>query len=453
MKSKKLQLQEKRGDLVDELKKINESPADGDSLSEEQVNRVGEIRSKMANLDTQIEIEKTLLEEQGAQNQRNIDNDPDIQANIVKNRDKGEKAGKAVLRKGFSYRLAILNHIEGRKNDGQTLEVIQEGKKEANERNLNVGSGVYVPTMMIGNPTHRRQNIERRTTLTVGTAATAGNLVFDDDPEMIGYLYPRTVLNEMGVRYITDLVGPLPLVRKDGAGTFGWLSETGTMTETNPTYSIERMTPKRIGGVEPYSLQLLRQSSFSVEMEVRNDISNGMGQGIESGAINGTGASNQPTGLLNISGMPTVAIGTNGGALTWAKTVEFESTNATNNADLGTMFYLTTPGVVGHAKTTLKAAGVSGYIMESNNEMNSYRTVRSTLMPSNLTKGSGTDLHAAIFGQFANLYIAQWGGIELIVDPYTRKKESIYEISVAGFYDINVKHKESFVICKDIDPS
>jgi HK97 family phage major capsid protein len=196
---------------------------------------------------------------------------------------------------------------------------------------------------------------------------------------------------------------------------------------------------------------LLRQSSFDVEMEVRNDIMMSLGQGLETAAINGSGSSNQPTGLLNYGSIPTVSIGTNGGALTWPKAVEMETKVATNNADLGTMSYLTTPGVVGSAKTISKAGTEAIFIMSDNNEMNGYQVFRSNLVPSNLTKGTSSGVcHAAIFGQWADLYIAQWGGVELVIDPYSRKKEAIVEIAANGFYDINLKHKESFSVIKDI---
>jgi hypothetical protein len=42
-------------------------------------------------------------------------------------------------------------------------------------------------------------------------------------------------------------------------------------------------------------------------------------------------------------------------------------------------------------------------------------------VPSNLTKGTATAICSAIiFGNFADLVIGLWGGLDLMVDPYSK---------------------------------
>jgi HK97 family phage major capsid protein len=445
MKKQSVILQEQRG-VLDEKRntKLAEiEKRDGQTANADEITELRSIREQISELDKRIADAQFIEEEQrsAAQTQAVAN------FNIGKRSKGGEQEEINRLRQNFSIRKAILATIEGRNEDGETGEVMQIAAKEVNDLNLGVSArSVYIPLMIMGNPRH-----EQRTTLTVGTAATAGNLVFPQNPELVGYLYPKTVLTQMGVRYITGLQGDFPIVRKNAAGAATWEGEVDSGAEQNPTYEKVTMQPKRLGGFEPYGIQLLRQSSFDVELEVRNDIMMSLGQGLETAAINGSGSNNQPTGLLNYGSIPTVLIDTDGGPITWPKAVEMETKVATNNADLGTMSYLTTPGVVGSAKTISKDTGSGQFIMSDNNQMNGYQVFRSTLVPSNLVKGnSGAVCHAAIFGQWADLYIAQWGGVELVIDPYSRKKEAIVEIAANGFYDINLKHKESFSVIKDI---
>ena len=73
-----------------------------------------------------------------------------------------------------------------------------------------------------------------------------------------------------------------------------------------------------------------------------------------------------------------------------------------------------------------------------------------TLMPSDITKGTGKNLSAMLFGNFADVIVGQWGGLDIIVDPYTLKKSAQVEITMNAWHDVFVRHDESFAAIKDI---
>ncbi|MGN6983379.1 phage major capsid protein, partial [Neisseria sp. P0009.S007] len=74
------------------------------------------------------------------------------------------------------------------------------------------------------------------------------------------------------------------------------------------------------------------------------------------------------------SGIGAVAIGTNGGSLTWQYIVALETSIAAANAYLGNLAYLTNTKVRGAFKTTLKSEGLSGYIWQDGvTPLNGYR--------------------------------------------------------------------------------
>jgi len=126
----------------------------------------------------------------------------------------------------------------------------------------------------------------------------------------------------------------------------------------------------------------------------------------------------------------------------------------TDDALMGNIGWLTTPGVRGHLKTVKADAGSGIFLMNDDDTLLGYRFMASTQVPSNLSKGASSGiLHAAIFANWTELLIGQWGGIDLVIDPYTAAKNAQITMVINGWYDIAVKHPESFVICDEIDIS
>jgi predicted enzyme involved in methoxymalonyl-ACP biosynthesis len=74
-------------------------------------------------------------------------------------------------------------------------------------------------------------------------------------------------------------------------------------------------------------------------------------------------------------------------------------------------------------------------------------------LPNNLAKGTGTGLSAAILGSInaQTLTYAMWGGLEIIVNPYTKGKAGITEFIVNSYSDFAVLQPNAFVVVKDFD--
>ena len=70
-------------------------------------------------------------------------------------------------------------------------------------------------------------------------------------------------------------------------------------------------------------------------------------------------------------------------------------------------------------------------------------------VPSNLSKGSGTNLSAVIYGNFADLLIGLYGTLEILVDPYTDFAKGTTGIRALQSIDIAVRHAESLAAMQD----
>ena len=112
---------------------------------------------------------------------------------------------------------------------------------------------------------------------------------------------------------------------------------------------------------------------------------------------------------------------------------------------------MTTPGVKGLLKQTLLDAGSGQFIWaQGSNDLNGYNSVTSTQVPSDLTKGSGSDLHAMIFGNWQDLLIGYWGTIDIVVDNITLATNGQIKLVMNQFVDTLVRRPQSFSAAVDI---
>jgi len=292
---------------------------------------------------------------------------------------------------------------------------------------------------------------DRMAALNTGSATAGGNTVFTEGRELIDFLYARMKVAALGATILSGLRGPVAFPRQTASSAWTWVAENpgSDVADSDATIGQVLLSPKTGQASTAYSRQLLNESSIDVDGFVQADLQMGAALGIDKAAIQGTGASNQPLGLTGISGVNLVAIGTNGGAPTYAFLIDMETEVANDNADIGTMGYLTTPGIRGKLKKTETFATTNGMPVWLNGEVNGYRAEASTQVPSALTKGTSTDCHAILFGVWSQLLIGYWGAYELVVDPYRLKKQGLIEVTSFQMAGIAARNPESF--CKIVD--
>jgi HK97 family phage major capsid protein/HK97 family phage prohead protease len=292
----------------------------------------------------------------------------------------------------------------------------------------------------------------QRRDLNVTTATAGGNLVATDllGGSFIDALRNAMVIDRMGTRMLTGLVGNIAIPRLSGTGTAYWVAENTAPTESDQTIAQVTMSPKTVGAFTDISRRLLLQSSIDVEAMVQNDLATILGLAIQQAAINGSGASNQPSGILTRVTASVIG-GTNGAAPTWANIVQLESDVAVSNADVGTLGYLTNARVRGKLKTTSKVSGQNGFVWDDGDTpMNGYRTAVTNAVPSNLVKGtSGSTCSAIVFGNFADLVIGMWGSLDLMVDPYTGSTAGTVRVVALQDVDVQLRNVVSFATMVD----
>jgi HK97 family phage major capsid protein/HK97 family phage prohead protease len=276
------------------------------------------------------------------------------------------------------------------------------------------------------------QDVLRRD-LTVGVASGGGNLVATelDAGSFIDLLRNASALDQAGATVLTGLTGNVAIPRQSGAATAYWVAESGAPQESQQTVDQVSLTPKTVAAYTDYSRRLMLQSSIDVENMVRNDLARVLALKIDLAGLYGTGSNGEPLGLKLTTGIGTEDFANN--APTFAEVVALESDVATANALLGSPVYLMNAAMRGSLKTTTKDTGSGMFIMEGN-EVNGYRGVLSNQVATN-------DLW---FGNFADLIIGYFSGLDIMVDPYTNSTSGTVRVVAMQDCDIAVRHPESF---------
>lgn len=342
---------------------------------------------------------------------------------------------------------ALANPRDHKAQEAAAFEI--ECSRAAGERMKKDVQGIMVPADIL-----KRSLVDMQRDLNVTTATAGGNVVSTDllAGSFIDMLRNKAMMMQPGMATVlTDLNGNIAIPRQSGGATAYWVGESGAPTESEGTFDQVTLTPKTVGAFTDFSRKLLLQSSIDVEAFVRGDIARVIALAIDAASINGSGSSNQPTGILNTTGIGDVAGGTNGLAAAWSHVVDLESEVAIDNADLGSLRYLTNTKVRGKLKQTEKVASTAQFIMGEGKELNGYEALITNQIPSDLTKGTASGIcSAAIFGNFADLLIGMWGGLDLTVDPYTGGTAGTVRVVGLQDVDIAVRHAESFAAMQDI---
>jgi HK97 family phage major capsid protein len=345
----------------------------------------------------------------------------------------------------FDLGKAIRSIVYGQPLDGIEKEMCDLGRAEARAAGIQ-GSGLMLPQMLVQ---------RRDMTATVGTDLQyGGNLVATQKMGILDALFNGLVLREAGATILTGLTGNFDWPAYVAPSAFAHKTEIEGSSEGAPETSMVSFSPKRLPGHIYISDQLLAQTGNVIEQVVRRNLIEQLSSQVEYFAIHGTGTT-MPKGILATTGIGNVAAGTNGAVPTWTHVVAVASKVSQQNAARGTLHYLTNAWVEGQLKSTAKVASSdSRMILDDINGglLNGYKPLFSNNVSHILTKGSsGAVCSPLIFGQFVDLVMAFWSGIEidLIRDVTTAiagKRALVFNL----YHDANVVRPVSFSACKDL---
>lgn len=281
----------------------------------------------------------------------------------------------------------------------------------------------------------------QRRDLVVGTATAGGNAVATNlrPQDFVELLRARQLSAELGISRLTGLVGNADITRQTGAATAYWVGENATGTESQQTLGLMQLRPKGLVAYTEVGRLLRQQMTPDADMFVMNDLAKQLAIAIDAAVFAGTGASNQPTGILSTSGIGSVT----GTSLAWAGILEFQTDVAGANALNRNCKYVTTPSVAALLAQRARFSNTdtplwSGNILDG--EVGGFPAHSSTNLPA----------ATMIFGDFSEVVQAEWGVLEIDVNPYANFTAGTVGIRAFHYVDIGVRTPGAFSAASSI---
>jgi HK97 family phage major capsid protein len=406
-------IREQRAGLVADMRAmLAKAESEKRSLSGDEQKTFDDLKSKITGLEEQEARAQFLIE--------------------AERRMTGQPTGDrkfADLQSQVSILEVIRCQMEGRALSGAAAEFSRETELRTGRK----AEGAFVPMAAL----------EKR----VSTTSTAPEIVPTDHrpDQYIGPLRNALLARRLGVRVLSGLAGSLSIPKHETSATVGWVAENAALTPSDMAFDSVTLAPKHAGGLSEMSRQLIQQSSPDVEQLVRDDLAAMLAKAIDSALING-GGSNEPVGVLaNLAasgGVQSKSLAT----LSWANLLEMIEAAEVSNAPVNS--WLTHPSAATKLRSTLKATGIAGYLLEGGRMAELPVYVTNQVPEKTGTPNTGR----VILGDWSQVLLGIWSEIDILVNPfsetaYTKGNVLIRAMSTVG---IAFRHPEAFVVADDL---
>lgn len=403
---KEKEVQEETVEKTDEVQEDKEVP------TQEEVEK--------KNTDT--EDEKDVQEETVEKSDEEVVDEDKDKDNDVEGEDKEDKEARSarthkhinintMKEERFSLLRAIRNVAENRQQDKVTAAVCNEGMKEMRAAGLNTVGQIYIPTM--------------ETRAAVSVASEGVEVVATDLYDIIEPLRAKNVLVQAGAKFYTGLTNSAQIPVMTGSNV-GWAGETAAATDGNVLFNNVTLTPKRLTAYVDISKMLLAQDSIGVENAIRQDLINAINSKLES-TILGKGAKSAttPAGIFN-GKTPTKVTDFEGLVGLEAKV---EEANV-----LGGVSYIASPSARASFRNMMKGSRGTAQLAYTDG----------TLDGTPVYSTSNVEAKTFVVGDFSNLAIGSWGGLDIVVDNYTQAVNGMIRLVVNAYFDAALIRPEAF---------
>ena len=313
----------------------------------------------------------------------------------------------------------------------------------------------YATRQLAESPAHRQ-----RATLQAGTVGAAKELVSTD---LLASEFIRPLREDVnmpgGIRTLGGLVGDIAIARQSGSSTVHWFgTETSGVTESNLSTELLAMTPHENGAMVPFSRQLEKQSTPAIQSLIIEDLQAVLERNILRSILVGPGTGGQPAGIASYdertsstAGLSMKRASANGTAVDFALLQELRWSPRHLNA-AGTVNFCLPTKLAERLSQTVQSANftVPNYLMGEDSMVLGQPTTITNLLPFDMTKGSSTRGTAEfIAGDFSEVIVGRWGGVDLLVDRYTKAEERTTRVFAYSDMDVLIRHPEAFALVTD----
>ena len=383
----KLELMEKRSNLQEELSGIiAKGEAEKRELNEGETSRMAEIKAEMDSLDE--EIRKVSEKEKEA-------------AKCGPNNKKKVKRMKLTE--------LISKVIENRAFSEDEQQMLTEARSEMAKSGINCSGQIALRTLNASTATQGKEAIA---TDKMPLEITARN---------------AKVISRIGATYLNGLVGNVSFPSY-GSTKVGWKGENVLADNGEGSFKEITLSPKRLTAVVEISKQLLAQTSDDVEALIINDINDALGEKLDETIFAGVETvADAPKPISNVEGIKKVE---SAEAAKYSDVLAMEQAVEEANGNTNEIAFVCSPSVKFAYKGTQLGNGLP--FMYANDEIDGYPAYVSNSVKKN-------DVYCLVP---RDLYIGEWGGLDITVDNVTKADEGCVRLIINGYYDFAYKSKK-----------
>lgn len=329
-----------------------------------------------------------------------------------------QKKTAAKAAPSFSLIRAINDKIENRAHSDVDRDIFTFGKQEFRKAGLSAAGDIVIP-------------MEVRANILAGTASAGQEIVAEDKKAIIPPLADKLIFSKAGATYMTGLVGNVSIPSYAGTAV-AWKTEVAAADDGGGAFSEVEFSPKRLTAFILVSKLFLAQDGAGAEKLLLENIVSAVARKLEStilGIADGSATQPQGMGYKITTGADTKA---NAAVPTLANMIGLETAVDVSNALDGNLAYITN----GTGRGILKVKDIgtdTGKMLLENNTMNGY-PVHVTNSASTVAGDDDTG-ELLVFGNWADLCIAQWGGYDITVDPYSAAATNQVKIVINAYFD------------------
>lgn len=370
--------------------------------------------------DSNKEEIKKLNDELDELKKRLAEYDDEIPEDEEKEEDKEEnksnKNKRSTMEKKYQFSLlkAIKDVAEHRSLDPVSQAVVNAGAEEMRKAGRPITGEIQLP-------------LNERSVVTV--TSEHDDVVQTDFMDLLGPLRAKNVLVQAGAKYLTGLSNDVqvPIM---SANQVGWAGEIETASDSSIAFTSVTLQPKRLTAYIDISKQFLIQTdSIGAEEMIRQDLIAAINDKLEKTILGyEDGSTTKPAGMFydpstnsNITNVST-----------FKGVCELEANLEDANV-IGQPVYV----MSNKAKAVVRSMDKGGKHTElvyENGELDGTYVYTTSNVPNKL----------AIYGDFNNLVIGQWGSLDLTIDSITQVINGKVRITVTAWFDAKVVRPEAF---------
>lgn len=333
----------------------------------------------------------------------------------------------------FSLSRAISQAATG-KLEGVEAEWAAEAHREMRNQGLQPQGMVGIPTIAF-----RAGSADNFQATPTGDGS---GFVPTDVPFAIEALREPTFLQSLGVQAI-NATGTLKFPRVANPALATEKTEVAASTGAGLELDEITMSPRRVSAKTTYSKQLILQGGSEVDRLISGDIQAEMAEFIDREGFKEILESTEVTDL-STAGTSSANVTTMNAALA----IAMEKAVLAAKGNLAGAYYVMSPGAYAKSKTLTLVDSVSALF--ENGKFNGY-DARATAHIADVANATESGAGQMIFGNFRQgLLLAYFGGIDLLVDPFSNAGNAQVTLHVNRYFDVAVRQGGAFSIVTDI---